>query len=193
VRDPETTRRSILDAAAAEFLSEGFGGASMQRIARRAGVSTRTLYRVADGKEALFRVVVDHRIARFTEGLSGAMAARPYAPQDLRPLGRIYGRFILSAETATTVRILLEEQGRFPDLVALLQEVSQHLSDLFEAQVAAILSIGTADREAAAFKALLLRLVFLGEQRQQILRLGTVRTEAEIEHFVDRVVTYFTG
>ena len=43
-RDPVGNRRSILKAATQEFSENGFGGASVNKIADRAGTSKRMLY-----------------------------------------------------------------------------------------------------------------------------------------------------
>lgn len=193
VRDPDETRRTIIDAAAAEMVATGFAQASMSRIAQRAGVSTRTLYRIADSKERLFRMVVDHRIARLFDGLPGAMATTGSDSEDLKRLVRLYAGFVLNAETHATVRILLEEQGRFPDLIAQFQKASQHVADRFEARIGEILALGGAGFGDAIFTPQLVRLIFLGEQRQQILQLSTVRSEADIERLADRVVRFISA
>jgi AcrR family transcriptional regulator len=54
-------RERILEAATELFLAEGYGSTSIEAIARRAGVSKRTLYDRFDDKPALFTAVV-HRI-----------------------------------------------------------------------------------------------------------------------------------
>ena len=51
-------RRQILDGARKVFLASGFDAASMNEIARVAGVSKGTLYVYFDSKEALFEVLV---------------------------------------------------------------------------------------------------------------------------------------
>jgi AcrR family transcriptional regulator len=51
---PERRRPMILDAAFAVFLEKGYEGASMEEIARRAGVSKPVVYSSFAGKDALF-------------------------------------------------------------------------------------------------------------------------------------------
>ncbi len=58
-RDPEGNRRSILAAATREFSEQGFGGASVNKIAERAGTSKRMLYHYYGNKEALFLAVLE--------------------------------------------------------------------------------------------------------------------------------------
>src|SRR5256885_15946713 len=51
--------RQIMEGARAAFLAQGFDGASMGEIARRAGVSKGTLYVYFDSKEALFEAIFE--------------------------------------------------------------------------------------------------------------------------------------
>lgn len=62
-RDPERTRRAILNAAAAEFSDRGFGGASVNAVAERAGINKRMLYHYFGNKEDLFLVVLEEAYA----------------------------------------------------------------------------------------------------------------------------------
>jgi AcrR family transcriptional regulator len=66
-RDPERTRRRILDAATAEFARYGLGGARIDRIARRAGANKRMLYYYFGGKDALFLAALEARYAHIRE------------------------------------------------------------------------------------------------------------------------------
>ena len=55
----ESKRRSIMQAARAEFQGNGFTHAAMAEIARKADVSTATLYKHFGSKEELFAAVVE--------------------------------------------------------------------------------------------------------------------------------------
>ena len=57
------TRSGIVTAALAEFLEKGFAEATMESVARRAGVAKGTPYRYFPTKEALFSGVVEQKIA----------------------------------------------------------------------------------------------------------------------------------
>jgi AcrR family transcriptional regulator len=61
-RDPEGTRNRILAAALAEFSAEGFAGARVARIARRARINKRMLYHYFGNKEHLFREIFDRKL-----------------------------------------------------------------------------------------------------------------------------------
>ncbi|KPK04162.1 MAG: TetR family transcriptional regulator [Betaproteobacteria bacterium SG8_39] len=66
-RDPERTRRRILDAATAEFARHGLGGARIDRIARRAGANKRMLYYYFGDKDGLFLASLEARYAHIRE------------------------------------------------------------------------------------------------------------------------------
>jgi AcrR family transcriptional regulator len=63
-RDPDRTRRRILDAATAEFARAGLGGARVDRIAARSGANKRMLYYYFGSKEALFLAALEESYAR---------------------------------------------------------------------------------------------------------------------------------
>ena len=58
-RDPERTRRVILDAATVEFVAHGFAGASVNEIAARAQVNKRMLYHYYGKKDDLYLAVLE--------------------------------------------------------------------------------------------------------------------------------------
>ena len=71
----ERKRKSIIEAAIEEFREHGFLGAKTTRIAKRAGVSSRTLYNHFETKEALFDVVSEIMLER-----SNVMSPISYDP-----------------------------------------------------------------------------------------------------------------
>jgi AcrR family transcriptional regulator len=54
VRSDDETRRLIIDAARQEFQANGYAGTCVEAVAQRAGVSTKTLYRLIPTKADLF-------------------------------------------------------------------------------------------------------------------------------------------
>jgi AcrR family transcriptional regulator len=58
-RDPDGTRARILDAAMHEFAANGYAGARVERISRRAKTFDRMLYYHFGNKEDLFRLVLE--------------------------------------------------------------------------------------------------------------------------------------
>jgi AcrR family transcriptional regulator len=77
-RDPERTRRAILEAATVEFVSNGFAGASVNEIAARANVNKRMLYHYFGKKEDLYIAVLERTyIALRTAQTQLKLADRP--------------------------------------------------------------------------------------------------------------------
>jgi len=62
-RDPEGTRRRILEAATDEFARYGLGGARVDRIAARSRANKRMLYYYFGSKEALFLAALEESYA----------------------------------------------------------------------------------------------------------------------------------
>jgi TetR/AcrR family transcriptional regulator len=73
-RDPARTRARILSAALREFAANGFTGARVDAIARRATINKRMLYHYFGNKERLFREVLRLKMTErqaWAETLSG--------------------------------------------------------------------------------------------------------------------------
>jgi AcrR family transcriptional regulator len=62
-RNPERTRERILAAALREFATQGFAGARVDEIARRAAINKRMLYHYFGDKKDLFRAVLRRKLA----------------------------------------------------------------------------------------------------------------------------------
>lgn len=63
-RNPDNTRRDILDAARAEFAKAGLAGARVDTIAEMSGANKRMIYHYFGGKEQLFAAVVEDAYTR---------------------------------------------------------------------------------------------------------------------------------
>lgn len=75
-RNPERTRELILSAALQEFAAQGFAGARVDAIARRAAINKRMLYHYFGNKEDLFRAVLRRKIAE-RQAWGGASSGEP--------------------------------------------------------------------------------------------------------------------
>lgn len=58
-RDPERTRKTLLQAAIREFTEKGYGGARIDNIAERAGLNKRLLYHYFGDKDALYLAALE--------------------------------------------------------------------------------------------------------------------------------------
>jgi AcrR family transcriptional regulator len=81
VRDPEATRRAILDAAFIEFSDNGLSGARVDAIAARTGTNVRMIYYYFGSKDGLYRAVLEQTYAamRAAESRLGLESQAPEA------------------------------------------------------------------------------------------------------------------
>jgi AcrR family transcriptional regulator len=116
VRTDEETRALIVQAAREEFGASGYAGASMCAVAQRAGVSTKTLYRIIPTKDALFESVISDRIERFIMEIDERALANLDMEQALERILVAFGRLTLDSKTIGILRLVLSECERFPEI-----------------------------------------------------------------------------
>lgn len=80
---PEKRRPMILDAAFEVFLEKGYEGASMEAIARRAGVSKPVVYSSFKGKDALFGELLKREERRILDAIASALPEAMERSSDL--------------------------------------------------------------------------------------------------------------
>lgn len=143
VRPDEETRALIVEAAAQEFQANGYAATCIADVAERAGVSTKTLYRLIPTKADLFASVVTERISRFvfevdhdTDNLCDPAAA-------LERMLVAYGMLTLEARTIAIVRLVYGECGAFPELAAAFYEKAiQRTGGAMEALLRRLCTLG---------------------------------------------------
>lgn len=108
----------ILSAATRVFLNHGYGGARMDLVAKEAGLARRTVYnQFPDGKEALFRAVVQRMWSAFeTMNIASDEAALSDPAVGLRRIGYATAEFWRSPLAIRFLRMVIGEGMRFPDL-----------------------------------------------------------------------------
>ncbi len=112
------TRRAIVSAALAEFLERGFACATMDAVAKRAGVAKGTPYRYFPTKEALFEGVVREEIAgAFVDVNAAKRAPREKVGAFLRRTMSPAMQVVERQGRAALARLVLTEGVRFPVLV----------------------------------------------------------------------------
>ena len=114
---PETapTRARIIAAAEAAFLADGFHATTMDAIARRAGCSKKTIYKLFASKEDLFFGLLE----RMKDEVCQVLVDRSKPPEAaLIEFLEESGRFILRESAVSTLRMLLAEYTRSPALLA---------------------------------------------------------------------------
>ena len=114
--DDSAKRRQIIEGARAIFLSQGFDAASMNDIARAAGVSKGTLYVYFKHKEQLFEAIVEQECETQAEGIFELDADDHDVEAVLTRLGFAYIRFLCRPEKASAIRIVIAIAERMPEL-----------------------------------------------------------------------------
>jgi TetR/AcrR family transcriptional repressor of mexJK operon len=130
-------RDSIIAAAAELFMEKGYA-ASMDDIAARAGVSKQTLYGHFEDKTALYRAFAATWQKHYLDGIDEKKSLE----ETLRALAKKLLLKLLNSDVVTTHRLLIQQAGQFPDLVALHDEMGPRHSiglfaDYFKRQMAA--------------------------------------------------------
>ncbi|MFY2566343.1 TetR/AcrR family transcriptional regulator [Achromobacter ruhlandii] len=115
-------RAAILDAATWLLLNEGYGGATLEAVARRAGMAKKTVYRFAANREDLVAQVVRGWTDSFEPALAQEVAsAAEVLPALARVLQTIADR-ALSADAVGMFRLLTADFPARNALLAVYQE-----------------------------------------------------------------------
>jgi AcrR family transcriptional regulator len=124
IRSDEETRRLLIEAAAEEFQANGYAGTCMAAVAQRAGVSTKTVYRLIPNKADLLTRVVSDRIGQFVLEIEpDALDALPL-PEALERMLLAYGTLVLSERTIAMHRLVIRECDQFPEVAAAFYEAA---------------------------------------------------------------------
>ena len=137
VRNPDRTRRRILEAALQEFSKVGFAGARVDVIARRGKVNKRMLYHYFADKEGLFRAVLRHKIRERTSRIESHAASTD-------EISNVSLWFQQNCQDTDWVRLLAWEslqttKGVVPDEAERRRTVRQAAAHLRRKQAAGIL------------------------------------------------------
>jgi len=133
-RHPETRRQEILEAALVNFAEKGFSATRMNDMARRAGISSGTLYLYFINKEAIFKSLVEESLGTQVSQLTQVMREWE-GPSDelLRLVVRTINGFLRSSDRAVLFKLIIAETGNFPELARFYRHhVTDHMLTVFE-------------------------------------------------------------
>ncbi len=116
LRCDEETRALILEAARYEFAHSGYAATSMENVARRASVSTKTLYRLVPNKAALFEAMVTERIEIFESTVRLRACEGGDVEAALAEALTVCADLMLSDEVIALQRVIVGESDKFPDI-----------------------------------------------------------------------------
>lgn len=193
LRPDKDTRQIIFDAARHEFAENGYAATSIDAVARRAGVSTKTLYRLIPNKAVLFEATVSERLDRFLADVELNATDHADIEDALRAALSACANLALDGEVIALQRIVLQEAAQFPDIAAAfynngIARTATALSAWLRLQQArGMIALEDVD-EAAGF---LIGMVASAPQRAAIFGGLPAPSNGEIEARVRRCATLF--
>lgn len=186
----DAARRSILDAALSVFLAKGFAAASMEGIAREAGVAKLTLYRHFETKEALF-VEVARRAQLSVRERLGTMVdrGRPLDEVLREIISRLYDGYT-HPEYLAVLRMVIAEAGRFPNLGRAMLEDSREVSEPLVQYLQQLKDSGQIDVDSPSDAVTQICGLAMGAGRYVLTTPS--RRPASRRHAIESLVTLFT-
>ena len=137
--EDSSKRRQILDGARKVFMDLGFDGASMNEIARSAGVSKGTLYVYFADKNRLFEAMVEQEAFQQGKVEFNLDPARD-AETTLREFGRAYIMLLCRPGGGSSIRTVMAIAERMPEVgrrfyEEVLEKAINRLADYLQAHV----------------------------------------------------------
>jgi AcrR family transcriptional regulator len=191
-RGTEVARTTaLINAATRVFLREGYGLASIDKVAAEAGVSTRTIYERHKNKADLLGAVISRLVDRMSTVLATADLNRLEPRAALSVIAETITGRARDPDAAALFRIVATESHRFPELAAKMREnnkqcVDNVVANYLRAQVTrGELALADPDRAATLFLQMICSelhesLLFGGEAA--VARLDC---KSHVEHVID--------
>jgi AcrR family transcriptional regulator len=115
-------RNRILEATDRQFHDNGFAATGVASIAKLAGVSTRTLYRLFRNKADLLSGVLVRRIDQFLDTLQTDLSPDLPPRDGLIRILVAYGKLTLSPDGIRVAKLVFEESGAHPEIAAIFHQ-----------------------------------------------------------------------
>lgn len=180
----EHERRSrILNAAEAVFAEMGYGDATMEEVARAAGMAKKSVYKHFADKPALFRALVQSH---------DVVEAWTQPCTDLRGMLLALASFILSPRQVILTRLVISEARKSPDLAELFYRECIDKAALMAGE-----RLGPAGMDPRGMDARLMADMILGATLGQlhlqalILDVDQDTLQRQLKERVDRVIDTF--
>ena len=193
VRCDEDTHALIIEAAAQEFQARGYEATSIAAVAARAGVSTKTLYRLVPAKADLFAAVISDRIGRFVLDVDLTALDSLDAESALERMLTIFGTLTLEPRTIALTRLVIAECRVFPEVgAAFYENAIRRTSDAMEAGLRRLCARGLLCVDDPADAVSMLRgMMILEPQRAAMLGQRDPPEAAEIRERAKRCARIF--
>jgi len=122
-RRKEARPQEILEAALGVFAEKGFAAARLEEIAARAGVSKGTIYLYFESKEAVFRALIQDRLASRVGGMADMLPGYTGSSAELlADLIRTFGAVMSTSDLVVLPKMVVAEAGNFPELARVYRE-----------------------------------------------------------------------
>jgi len=143
----------ILDAAFEEFVKHGYAATRLEDVAKLAGVTKGTIYFYFETKERVFDEMIRHVSQPAFSEMTGFMATLegPFRARLRSLIEFLYNHIVEDRRSRETLRFLIAEGSRFPDLV---ERHYQEFIAPFVARVREVIEAGIAAGEFRATPAL---------------------------------------
>jgi AcrR family transcriptional regulator len=192
-RCDEETRGVIFEAARHEFAASGYAATSMDSVARRAGVSTKTLYRLIPNKAALFEAMITDRIDTFASVVRLRACDGRDVEKALREALIVCGELVLNSDVISLQRVILGDSEKFPEIAEIfyhkaIRRTEQTLANWLKTQNERGL-IRIDDAEASA--GMLLGMLVFQPQRAVLFGHAPPPTREELEKRAETVAALF--
>jgi AcrR family transcriptional regulator len=182
---------ALINAATRVFLREGYGLASIDKVAAEAGVSTRTIYERYKNKADLLGAVIGRLLDRMSTVLSTLDLNRLEPKAALRLIAEIITDRARDPDAVALFRIVATEAHRFPELASKMREnnklcVDNVVAGYLRAQARrGLLNLADPDRAATLFLQMICselhdRLLFGGEAE-----VATLDFKSHVDHVID--------
>src|SRR3954469_15349191 len=115
LRSDEETKQIVLEVARHAFAADGYAATSTEELARSAGISTKTLYRLFPGKAALFEAMCADRLERLLSDVNLQANNQADIETSLAAVLVACADLALDPEVVALQRMVLQQSATFPD------------------------------------------------------------------------------
>jgi len=187
-------RAAVLEAATEEFLSRGFSGTSMDRIAEVANVSKRTVYAHFPSKDDLFQAIVDKILQQVEEMPSHEYSKEEPLDEQLLAIGNTFATTITGRDFMKLSKVVISRFIQSPEwahnTLKAHARLRQDMIAFFKAgKKDGRLKISNPEKAAAQFCGLIKEIAFWPElmagQEPISTRQRNAAVKAAVEMFLD--------
>jgi TetR/AcrR family transcriptional regulator, mexJK operon transcriptional repressor len=182
---------ALINAATRVFLREGYGLASIDKVAAEAGVSTRTIYERYKNKADLLGAVIGRLVDRMSTVLSTLDLNRLEPRAALGVIAEIITDRARDPDAVALFRIVATEAHRFPELASKMRAnnklcVDNVVANYLRSQASrGVLNLADPERAATLFLQMICselhdRLLFGGEAE-----VATLDFKSHVDHVID--------